>query len=174
MNKSLNIVVVVVVVALIGIVLFVLKDTINPTPANGLYYTSISGGSIEQYQLTDGEFVGNEGRIRVTLVSTTPSQECEKCYFVWLAENTGGSGTFYHVSHAVYSKRINRYLGGQSVFVGDRIIPESIVFTPITGKVSISYLDRNEDEPFSQTPSVSTELIYNFSVFKPLQFEPVQ
>jgi len=67
-----------------------------------------------------------------------------------LVQDSGGTGLFYYlvavVSDAGVVKNTN------SIFIGDRIDPVSILIED--GKVKLSYIDRNVDEPMTAEPTV--------------------
>lgn len=76
----------------------------------------------------------------------------------FLAERGGGSGVFIYVA-AYVSGPVN-YKGTNAVFLGDRIAPQDI---SINNKViTVSYLDRKDDEPYAAEPTVpsSKSFIY--------------
>jgi hypothetical protein len=67
-----------------------------------------------------------------------------------LADEPGGSGTFYYVA-------IARSGGGSThaVFLGDRVVLESIALE--RGEVSVRYLDRKASDAMTTQPSVAME-----------------
>lgn len=69
-----------------------------------------------------------------------------------LIQNPGGSGTFYYVAAALYTK--NTYKGTNAVYLGDRIIPTDIGTSD--GKIYVDYLSREDSEPMSTKPSIET------------------
>jgi len=69
---------------------------------------------------------------------------------VVLARSGGASGVFIYIAGFV-SGPVS-YKGTNAIFVGDRIAPESISIKG--GVVSLTYLDRGEDEPFSAEPTI--------------------
>ena len=72
---------------------------------------------------------------------------------VILARSGGGSGVFIYV--ATYASAPVSYKGSNAVLLGDRVMPQSISIS--NGLVVVRYLDRNQDEPFSTTPTVEIE-----------------
>ena len=72
---------------------------------------------------------------------------------VLLGHLPGGSGNFFYVAAALFDG--SGWKGTRAVFLGDRIIPESIEIK--NGLVTVHYLDRRPDEPFSTPAAVETE-----------------
>ncbi len=68
-----------------------------------------------------------------------------------LAQQSGGSGSFFYVSVALNVG--GSYQGTNAVFLGDRIAPQKIEIR--TGRIIVLYKDRRPDEPMVATPSVS-------------------
>ena len=81
-----------------------------------------------------------------------------------LARYGGGSGTVIYLA-AFVSGLIN-YKGSEVVFIGDRIVPQSI---SIDGEiVTVKYLDRGPNEAFSAEPVIpmSKQFIYRNGAFQ--------
>lgn len=68
-----------------------------------------------------------------------------------LEQSGGGSGTFIYLA-AYISGPLNRK-GSNAVFIGDRVAPQTLSLK--NGVITLTYLDRNADEPFAATPTVS-------------------
>jgi hypothetical protein len=66
-----------------------------------------------------------------------------------LVQGTGGSGVFYYAAAAIASD--TGYVGTETVYIGDRIAPQTLEIR--NGVMIVNYADRNEDEPFSTPPS---------------------
>ncbi|MDO8569559.1 MAG: hypothetical protein Q7R89_02160 [bacterium] len=77
---------------------------------------------------------------------------------LFLARYGGGSGTFIYLG--AYVSGPVTYRGSRAILIGDRIVPQSISINK--GIITIKYLDRKEDEPFSAEPtvSISKQFIY--------------
>ena len=71
-----------------------------------------------------------------------------------LAQNTGGSGTFYYVV-AILSAE-SGYTETNAVFFGDRITSQPTEY--IQGEIVVNYLDRRVDEPMVAFPTVKKSL----------------
>jgi heat shock protein HslJ len=72
-----------------------------------------------------------------------------------LTQETGGSGTFYYVAAALNKK--DGYIGSDTVFLGDRIAPQSINI----GKgdiIEVNYAERKPGEGFDVAPSVGKSI----------------
>lgn len=67
-----------------------------------------------------------------------------------LTQTSGGSGTFYYVALALGSKE--GLVGANSIYLGDRIAPQSTYFQ--NQEITVNYADRHVDEPMTVTPSV--------------------
>jgi hypothetical protein len=74
----------------------------------------------------------------------------DKDAVVFLAHDSGGSGTFYYVGAALNLN--GSYHGTNAVGLGDRIIPRDIAIRD--GVISANYTDRKPHEPMSTEPSV--------------------
>ena len=70
-----------------------------------------------------------------------------------------GSGTFYYVAAMVNEKGV--YDGTDAIFVGDRIVPQSIEIHD--GETVVHYLERNRGDAFTTPPSVPKELRLAFT-----------
>ena len=77
---------------------------------------------------------------------------------ILLAQSGGASGVFIYV--AGYISGPVSYKGTNAVFVGDRISPESLSIK--NGVITLKYLDRRPDEPFSAEPTVETSKQFVF------------
>lgn len=74
---------------------------------------------------------------------------------VFLADEPGGSGIFNYVAVAFSDcSKTN------AVFLGDRIMPRSIVFHGCS--IVVTYLDRNLDEPMAAIPKVTKSMTLGF------------
>ena len=82
----------------------------------------------------------------------------------FLARYGGGSGTFVYVG-AFVSGPVN-YKGTQTVFIGDRIVPQSISISG--GIVTVTYLDRKAEEALSAEPTIleSKQFVYRNGEFQ--------
>jgi hypothetical protein len=69
---------------------------------------------------------------------------------LFLSRNSAGSGTFFYL--AAYLSGPVTYKGSEALFIGDRIIPQSIAISQ--DRVTIHYLDRKTEESFNTTPSI--------------------
>ena len=69
---------------------------------------------------------------------------------ILLVQDSGGSGLFYYLV-AVYND-VGVVKNTNSIFIGDRIEPVSIVIK--NGKVELSYVDRNVNDPMTADPTV--------------------
>jgi hypothetical protein len=67
-----------------------------------------------------------------------------------LTKDEGGSGTFYYVG--VVFKNSDGYLKTNTIFLGDRIAPQTTEIRD--GVVIVNYADRKKDEPMTARPSI--------------------
>jgi len=78
-------------------------------------------------------------------------------YYGTYGLSTGGSGYFMYLGP--FEKKADGTLAHtDSAFLGDRIIIQNIKAEG--DLVTVTYLDRAEDEPFSAEPSVKTEKVF--------------
>jgi hypothetical protein len=76
---------------------------------------------------------------------------------LFLAQEFGGSGTFYYVAAAIATA-----IGwqGTHVFLGDRIAPKAIDISK--RDVIAEYVDRRPDQPMSSAPSIRKTVFLEF------------
>jgi hypothetical protein len=67
-----------------------------------------------------------------------------------LVQDSGGTGLFYYLVAVVSDVGVVK--NTNSIFIGDRIDPVSVTIE--NGKVKLSYIDRNVDEPMTAEPTV--------------------
>jgi len=134
--------------------------------------------TIEGYAifLKDGFFeeeIGPDSATKIrTFISGKPvygdlDGDGDKDAAVLLVHDPGGSGTFYYV--AVAMRESCDYQGTNGVFLGDRIVPESLDIR--NGIVIARYAIRQSDEPMSTAPSIRRTL-YMTMVKKKLTILP--
>ena len=70
-------------------------------------------------------------------------------------EQTGGSGTFYYVAVALNEDGI--YHGTDTMFIGDRIAPQTLRIQD--GRPLVTYADRAANEPFSTQPHIGKSIV---------------
>lgn len=70
---------------------------------------------------------------------------------VVLRQTSGGSGVFIYLA-AYVSGPVN-YKGTNVIFIGDRIEPKSVSIK--NSVITLNYLDRKSNEPFSSKPTIS-------------------
>ena len=75
-----------------------------------------------------------------------------------LSRNGVGSGTFIYL--AAYVSGPVTYKGSKAIFIGDRIIPQSISINQ--GIVTINYLDRKIEDSFNTAPSIPITKLFVF------------
>lgn len=77
---------------------------------------------------------------------------------VVIVRSGGGSGSFVYVG-ALVSGAIN-YTGTNALLVGDRVTPENISIS--SGIITLEYLDRAEDEPMAEEPTIAKVKRYSY------------
>jgi len=119
---------------------------------NGKKSTLVNGESKETIVADDGFastvltwYVGDEKRADLNSDNTEDA-------VVILAQNTGGSGTFYYATAIVSGA--NGYQETNAIFVGDRITAQPTEYRD--GEILVHYLDRKSDEPMVAIPTVET------------------
>lgn len=112
---------------------------------DGLYEAEITPGSVSKYQV---RYFGNEAR------GDLNGDGIEDVTFL-VTQNTGGTGTFYHVVAAVATS--SGYVGTDSVLLGDRISPQTTEIRD--GKLIVNYADRKPGEAFTAQPSVGKSIV---------------
>ena len=83
---------------------------------------------------------------------------------LFLARYGGGSGIFIYL--AAFVSGPVTYKGSNTVFIGDRVSPQSISVK--NDVVTVKYLDRKEGEAFAAEPTVliSKQFIFNNGEFQ--------
>lgn len=67
-----------------------------------------------------------------------------------LTQSGGGSGLFYYIATAL--GKDGGYVGTNTIFIGDRIAPQTTEFR--NGEIIVNYADRKADESMAETPSI--------------------
>lgn len=78
---------------------------------------------------------------------------------ILLAQSSGGSGVFVHL--AAYVSGNVAYKGSNAIFIGDRISPQAITINN-TGLITLTYLDRGEDEPMAAAPTIAKSKTFTY------------
>lgn len=128
----------------------------NPDPSNASF-----DFNNETIVLSQGKRVTSTGEETMLLDQTGRGDlngDGKEDTAVFLARIGGGSGVFIHVA-AYVSGPVN-YKGTNTIFIGDRVAPQSISIE--NGVLTATFLDRAEDEPYAAEPTVSVtkEFIY--------------
>ena len=85
-----------------------------------------------------------------------------------LAQNPGGSGTFYYVVVAVLTS--SGYQGTNAMFLGDRITPQTTEIR--NGRLIVNYADRKPDESMVAPPTVSVSKQFEIANGKLVEVSP--
>jgi hypothetical protein len=167
--RKLYIVIVVVIVAA-GLLYYLTRDTdktetviettpsedgtFRPNPSNATFTfddgsITLSAGRNER-EIESGSGIMEETVLLDKLAYGDINADNKEDTALFLARYGAGSGTFVYL--AAFVSGPVTYRGSKTVFVGDRIAPQSISINE--GAVTIKYLDRRDDEPFTAEPTV--------------------
>ena len=170
--------VIVIILGTIGL-LYYMRENSNDSPATATVETddrtfrpnassatfTFDEGTVT---LSQGHFENKDDFEETTLLPETAygdlNNDGKNDSVVLLARSGGGSGVFIYA--AVYISGPINYKGTNALFLGDRIAPEDISIA--NGVVTISYLDRREDEALAAEPTieVSKQFVYKNGEFQ--------
>lgn len=133
------------------------SENFRPDPSNATYVYD------------DGSYTLSNGRAETSSGEEIMLLEEQNAYgdinadgrddtVLFLVRMGGGSGVFVHVG-AYVSGPVN-YNGTNTIFLGDRIAPQSASIA--NGVITVRYLDRQEDQPFSVEPTIPTSRVFVF------------
>lgn len=114
---------------------------------NGTATTNITGYITEDTTLTD------------LLAYGDINKDGKNDTAVILVQEGSGSGVFFRV--AAYVSGVVQYKGSNMVFLGDRVSPKTISIDK--GIITVTYLDRKENEPYTNEPTVLTTKTYAYT-----------
>ncbi|MDP3764581.1 MAG: hypothetical protein Q8Q95_03085 [bacterium] len=86
-----------------------------------------------------------------------------------LTSQTDGSGTFYYLALAL--GKDDGYEGANTVFLGDRIAPQTTEYR--NGEIIINYADRKITEPMTAQPSVGVSKYFKVENNKLVSIKPI-
>lgn len=138
--------------------------TFKPNPSSATF--TFDDGSIT---LSNGE--GGQERDSIRLLEERAhgdlNADGKEDTVILLARSGGGSGVFIHI--AAYVSGPVTYKGTNTVFLGDRISPKDISIDK--GVVTVSFLDRDVDEPFAAEPTipVSKQFVYKGGIIEEIK-----
>ena len=78
----------------------------------------------------------------------------------FIFQNGGGSGTFIYLLAKLSSNEKNKLV--QAYLIGDRISPQGISINK-DGNIQVAFLDRLDEEPFSEEPTLLKRIILKFN-----------
>jgi hypothetical protein len=86
-----------------------------------------------------------------------------------LTSEPGGSGTFYYIALALSKE--GGYEGANTIFLGDRIAPQTTEYR--NGEIIVNYADRKEGEPMTTQPSVGVSKYFKVENNKLVSVKPI-
>lgn len=122
--------------------------TINGQPVkltNGIAETEAAPGSASKITT---KYYGNE-------ITPDLNNDSRSDVVFFLTQATAGSGVFYYVVAALNKE--GGYQGSYSLFLGDRITPQTITLAD-NSNIVVNYKDRKAGEGFSVQPSVEKSI----------------
>jgi len=156
--------IILILIAVFGLYFFFTRDTSvnlpgqsNPNETGSSFRPDPSNAT---YIFDDGSITLSSGS-RVTSSGEEVSVLEERAYgdlngdgkedvALLLSRFGGGSGVF--ISAGAYISGPVNYRGTNTIFLGDRVSPQSITIS--NGVITVNYLERSEDEPFSAEPTI--------------------
>ena len=165
MNKTV-VTIIILTVILLGAGYFLAMtpktEDMIPSPLNATYLIggepfTLINGSVEK-EIVPGSAAKNKVSVFGDPAFGDVDGDGDDDAVVILANESGGSGTFYYAAIAVNSG--GRYRGTDTVFLGDRIVPRT--FYVEDNRAKITYADRAHDEPFSEEPSIERSVHLQF------------
>lgn len=132
----------------------------KPDPSNATF--TFDG---EAVTLSNGKSSGTVDNARVLeeQASGDLNKDGKEDSVLLMARSGGGSGVFIYI--AAYVSGPVSYKGTDALFVGDRVSPLSVSIE--SGVVTLRYLDRKLEEPFSAEPTiqVTKQYVYQNGLF---------
>lgn len=140
----------------------------NPDPSNATFTfesepVTLSAGRNER-TVAPGSAMTEETVLLDKFAYGDINTDDKKDTALLLVQYGAGSGTFTYV--AVFVSGPLTYKGSEAVFIGDRIVPQSISIS--NGIVTVTYLDRKSNESMTTEPTV---LVSKEFVFKNGEFQ---
>lgn len=128
----------------------------RPDPANGTYLfndgpITLSNGRAEM-EIAPNSAFAEEILITEHIAYGDLNNDSKEDSVAILIQSGGGSGVFVYLASLVSG--LVRYKGTNALFLGDRIAPSNIIVEH--GVITVSYLDREPNEPFAAEPTVLT------------------
>lgn len=133
------------------------NTSFRPNPSNATFVfeegpVTLSAGKNES-PVSPGSAFMEETVILDTFAYGDVNGDDEGDTVLLLARTGMGSGTFIYA--AAYVSGPVGYRGTNTIFLGDRIDAEEISIAA-NGTITVTYLDRGEDEPMSAEPTIRT------------------
>jgi hypothetical protein len=124
-------------------------QTSKPNPANATFVLDD-----EEITLSNGKKITENDETNLLDLSAYGDINGDKKEdtAVLVTRSGGGSGLFIYV--AAYVSNATSYKGTNGIYLGDRIVPESILINS-SGVITVNYLDRSLDEPFAAEPTIA-------------------
>jgi len=135
----------------------------HPDPSNATFQFEDGPITLKKGVATTNVTPGGEITQDTTLTDTVAygdiNNDNKNDTAIILVQEGSGSGVFFYV--AAYVSGVVQYKGSNSVFLGDRVSPKSISIDK--GVITVTYLDRKPDEPFTNEPTVLTTKHYSYT-----------
>jgi len=124
------------------------------TPLNAAYFIENELVQLESGLAEREAAPGSASKIKVALLGevlySDLNYDTEIDALIFLTYQGGGSGTFIYLAAALYEN--GKFSGKNSIWLGDRI--SSPTAEVRNGLITVSYLDRRNDEPMAAAPSL--------------------
>ena len=170
MKKILVPVISLVVLVLLAVGLFWLKNATQPSPMpqvadyknlsyliEGEQVTLVNGYS--EMEMAPGSASKTITRIFGNEVTGDLNGDSMPDIAFLITQEPGGSGTFFYVASAL--KTESGWEAGNAILLGDRIAPQPMQLT--NGELIVNFADRKPGEPMTTRPTVGVSRYFKFS-----------
>lgn len=169
MNKNFYTIVAVIIVLIVGFLFISKKSGVdNNIGSNSVKNISVKIGG-ETFDLVNGraekEIAPNSATKNKLIMFGEPvmgdlDKDGDEDAAILLANDLGGSGTFYYAVLAINNNGV--YKATETMFLGDRIAPQTINI--MEGRAVYNFAERKAGEPFSTMPSIGKSVWVHYDV----------